>query len=446
MRWNALGLVMGMQMVAALASVTEAKDVMQTFPGSMQVEMYLPRAISEEDAAYFVWISGASADGAAVIDGWARSTAPIDANWIAELIGPLRQPASDYAAQSREIQDYGERAKALKELMRRRDDAVTQLFGRERTSLQDVLARVESDDSMRDLMVDQIMLARRADAFTILGGTASQLAANILRLLHDAASDQRTGPEASASIRKLARDNLARVAEQRLSLVGATAKSGYMAYEARQRAISAGKSAVGAGASALRPVALAGAQLGAVNQELAAMARELLPPDVSRKLDERLLLLTYGALSADIFAFEAVVAMLEPLVPEGDRAAVAELCLESSRRRVAARDRMLREFDVTRRRFVESGLVRDMESWERFGRLLLEFLQASRTNALQAIGRIADLARAHPSWSERRFEEAKGEWASEARGRLDDIALTGVASPIVTRSGMDEIIRQVFGP
>lgn len=446
MRWNALGLVMGMQMVAALASVTEAKDVMQTSPGSMQVEMYLPRAISEEDAAYFVWISGASADGAAVIDGWARSTAPIDANWIAELIGPLRQPASDYAAQSREIQDYGERAKALKELMRRRDDAVTQLFGRERTSLQDVLARVESDDSMRDLMVDQIMLARRADAFTILGGTASQLAANILRLLHDAASDQRTGPEASASIRKLARDNLARVAEQRLSLVGATAKSGYMAYEARQRAISAGKSAVGAGASALRPVALAGAQLGAVNQELAAMARELLPPDVSRKLDERLLLLTYGALSADIFAFEAVVAMLEPLVPEGDRAAVAELCLESSRRRVAARDRMLREFDVTRRRFVESGLVRDMESWERFGRLLLEFLQASRTDALQAIGRIADLARAHPSWSERRFEEAKGEWASEARGRLDDIALTGVASPIVTRSGMDEIIRQVFGP
>ena len=446
MRWNALGLVMGMQMVAALASVTEAKDVMQTFPGSMQVEMYLPRAISEEDAAYFVWISGASADGAAVIDGWARSTAPIDANWIAELIGPLRQPASDYAAQSREIQDYGERAKALKELMRRRDDAVTQLFGRERTSLQDVLARVESDDSMRDLMVDQIMLARRADAFTILGGTASQLAANILRLLHDAASDQRTGPEASASIRKLARDNLARVAEQRLSLVGATAKSGYMAYEARQRAISAGKSAVGVGASALRPVALAGAQLGAVNQELAAMARELLPPDVSRKLDERLLLLTYGALSADIFAFEAVVAMLEPLVPEGDRAAVAELCLESSRRRVAARDRMLREFDVTRRRFVESGLVRDMESWERFGRLLLEFLQASRTDALQAIGRIADLARAHPSWSERRFEEAKGEWASEARGRLDDIALTGVASPIVTRSGMDEIIRQVFGP
>jgi hypothetical protein len=330
--------------------------------------------------------------------------------------------------------------------MRRRDDAVTQLFGRERTSLQDALARVESDDSMHDLMVDQIMLARRADAFTIPGGTASQLAANILRLLHDAASDQRTGPEASASIRKLARDNLARVAEQRLSLVGATAKSGYMAYEARQRAISAGKSAVGAGASAFRPVALAGAQLGAVNLELAAMARELLPPDVSRKLDERLLLLTYGALAADIFAFETVVAMLEPLVPEGDRAAVAELCLESSRRRVAARDRMLREFDVTRRRFVESGLVRDMESWERFGRLLLEFLQASRTNALQAIGRIADLARAHPSWSERRFEEAKGEWASEARGRLDDIALTGVASPIVTRSGMDEIIRQVFGP
>jgi hypothetical protein len=446
MRWNALGLVMGMQMVAALASVTEAQDVMQTFPGSMQVEMYLPRAISEEDAAYFVWISGASAEGAAVVDGWARSTAPIDANWIAELIGPLRQPASDYAAQSREIQDYGERAKALKELMRRRDDAVTQLFGRERTSLQDALARVESDDSMHDLMVDQIMLARRADAFTIPGGTASQLAANILRLLHDAASDQRTGPEASASIRKLARDNLARVAEQRLSLVGATAKSGYMAYEARQRAISAGKSAVGAGASAFRPVALAGAQLGAVNLELAAMARELLPPDVSRKLDERLLLLTYGALAADIFAFETVVAMLEPLVPEGDRAAVAELCLESSRRRVAARDRMLREFDVTRRRFVESGLVRDMESWERFGRLLLEFLQASRTNALQAIGRIADLARAHPSWSERRFEEAKGEWASEARGRLDDIALTGVASPIVTRSGMDEIIRQVFGP
>jgi hypothetical protein len=446
MRWNALGLVMGMQMVAALASVTEAQDVMQTFPGSMQVEMYLPRAISEEDAAYFVWISGASAEGAAVVEGWARSTAPIDANWIAELIGPLRQPASEYAAQSREIQDYGERAKALKELMRRRDDAVTQLFGRERTSLQDALARVESDDSMRDLMVDQIMLARRADAFTIPGGTASQLAANILRLLHDAASDQRTGPEASASIRKLARDNLARVAEQRLSLVGATAKSGYMAYEARQRAISAGKSAVGAGASAFRPVALAGAQLGAVNLELAAMARELLPPDVSRKLDERLLLLTYGALAADIFAFETVVAMLEPLVPEGDRAAVAELCLESSRRRVAARDRMLREFDVTRRRFVESGLVRDMESWERFGRLLLEFLQASRTNALQAIGRIADLARAHPSWSERRFEEAKGEWASEARGRLDDIALTGVASPIVTRSGMDEIIRQVFGP
>lgn len=446
MRWNALGLVMGMQMVAALASVTEAQDVMQTFPGSMQVEMYLPRAISEEDAAYFVWISGASAEGAAVVEGWARSTAPIDVNWIVELIGPLRQPASEYAAQSREIQDYGERAKALKELMRRRDDAVTQLFGRERTSLQDALARVESDDSMRDLMVDQIMLARRADAFTIPGGTASQLAANILRLLHDAASDQRTGPEASASIRKLARDNLARVAEQRLSLVGATAKSGYMAYEARQRAISAGKSAVGAGASAFRPVALAGAQLGAVNLELAAMARELLPPDVSRKLDERLLLLTYGALAADIFAFETVVAMLEPLVPEGDRAAVAELCLESSRRRVAARDRMLREFDVTRRRFVESGLVRDMESWERFGRLLLEFLQASRTNALQAIGRIADLARAHPSWSERRFEEAKGEWASEARGRLDEIALTGVASPIVTRSGMDEIIRQVFGP
>jgi hypothetical protein len=295
-------------------------------------------------------------------------------------------------------------------------------------------------------MVEQVMLARRADAFTPDPSTAPQLAANILTLLHEAASDPRTGPEASASIRKLARDNLLRVAEQRRIVVEATVKSGYMAYQARQRAISAGKTAAGAGASAFRPIALGAAQVSATNQELAAVAKAQLPTAVAKWLDERLLLLTYGALAADIFAFDPVVTMLEPFVPEQDRAAVTDLCLESSRRRVAGRDRMLREFDLARRRFVESGLVRDKEFCERFGRLLREELQASRADALQVIGRTADLARGHPSWSEPGFEEAKVKWASEARGRLDEIAWTGIASSVVSRPAMDEIIRQVFAP
>jgi hypothetical protein len=446
MRYVTLRFIVGALLSLAHPCVAVGQDVIQALPGSMQVELYLPRSISEEDAAYLGWISGASAKESAAVEAWARSTAPTDAAWSAELFGPLWQPASEYAAQSREMQDDGERAKALKELVRRRDDVVAQLFDRERTSLQDALACVESDGSIRDLMVEQVMLARRADAFTPDPSTAPQLAANILRLLYEAASDPRTGPEVSASIRKLARDNLLRVAEQRRIVVEATVKSGYMAYQALQRAISAGKTAAGAGASAFRPIALGAAQVSATNQELAAVAKAQLPTAVAKKLDERLLLLTYGALAADIFAFDPVVSMLEPFVPEQDRAAVADLCLESSRRRVAGRDRMLREFDLARRRFVESGLVRDKEFCERFGRLLREELQASRADALQVIGRTADLARGHPSWSEPGFEEAKVKWASEARGRLDEIAWTGIASSVVSRPAMDEIIRQVFAP
>ncbi len=428
-----------------MAPVADCQDVTQAFPGSMQVELYLPRSMSEEDAAYLGWISGGSSKEAGFVDRWVRSTASADAAWGTELLGPLRQPASEYAARSLEIKDYGERARMLKDLVKRRDELVARLFERERTSLHDALASSDVDEAVRGEMAERVMLARCGDAFVPDPIIASPMAANILRLLHDAAADPRTGPESATSVRKLALDHLPRVSEQRRLVMDATVKSGYRAYEARQRAINSGETSRGSGANAFRPVAAASAQVAATNHELAALARAALPPEVAKQLDDRLLRLTYGALAADFFSFEPLVAMIEPMVPEQDRAAVAELCMESTRRRVAQRDRMLREFDVVRRRFVEGGLVRDRETCDRFIRLLRDGLHASRSEALQAIGRIADLARSHPSWSERAFEEARNAWVSESRRRLEEVSTTGIASSVISPPQMEDLVREVCG-
>ena len=128
--------------------------------------------------------------------------------------------------------NFGERASQLKGLVISRDRLVEELFARERRALETLLSASNVEEPEAEAVVEQVMMVRRAEACAPDTTYSPHLVANILRLLHLAATDRSTSPEASASIRRLALDNAPSMCEQRRVVFEAMKKCGYRGNEA----------------------------------------------------------------------------------------------------------------------------------------------------------------------------------------------------------------------
>jgi len=360
---------------------TQSQRILAAFPESAQVDLQLPEPIRAIDAEYFAWISGTETKSSGIVSNWAATMGAIDAEWCSELFQQLQKPASDYVALLEVTKNFGERASQLKGLVISRDRLVEELFARERRALETLLSASNVEEPEAEAVVEQVMMVRRAEACAPDTTYSPHLVANILRLLHLAATDRSTSPEASASIRRLALDHAPSMCEQRRVVFEAMKKCGYRGNEALQRAIDSGNSTTGSMASVFRPIALGSARVAATTQDIAAMARAELTPEVAKKLDDSLLRLTYGALAFDIFSTDAVAHVLIPLVPDQDRETCVAPVLDSARQRAVLRERMLKSFDMERSKFIERGLVRDEAASDRFGKSLLGYLKTARIGA-----------------------------------------------------------------
>jgi len=418
--------------------------VRAAFPDSAQVDLQLPEPIGTTDVEYFAWISGADAKSAGIVRDWAAMMSSIGGEWRSGLLEKLKQPASDYVALLEVNQSFGERASRLKQLVTWRDRLVDELFAQERRFLESLLSSSSVDGAEAETVVEQVMMVRRAEAFPADNAYAPHLAANILRLLHLSATDPGTSPEASATIRRLALDNAPRVCEQRRIVFDAIAKCSYRGNEALQRAIDSGSPTVGAMKGVFRPIALGSARVAATTQELVAIARAELSPEVANKLDQGVLRLTYGALAIDIFELDAIVKVIDHLLPDQDRETCATVIVESARQRAALREQLLRSFDLQRSRFVERGLVRDQIANDQFRRTFLGYVKAAKIAAEQTIGKIAAIARANSKWDEAEFGRAQQEWRSTARERLRAMSITGATSPILSYSQLEAIAQEAL--
>ena len=102
---------------------------------------------------------------------------------------------------------------------------------------------------------------------------------------------------------------------------------------------------------------------------------------------------------------------------------------------------MLKSFDMERSKFIERGLVRDEAASDRFGKSLLGYLKTSRIGAEQMLTKVAAIARANPKWDEAEFDAARREWRSAVRQRLQEVAITGGASPVLPYPRMETIVQ-----
>ena len=405
---------------------TPTQSIQNTFPESARIEIHVPIPLASSDADFLTWISGATGPQAEIVSRWVAEMGTADATLVAELFEPLQKPASDYMQQFARSHDYGEKAKSLKALMKLRDQKVEDLFGRERELLKTMIAGSGIDEPSQEALIESIMLARRAEAFDTDHLRAPHLTPNILRLLHAAASDRRTGPDASATVKQIALDQATRIYEQRRIVLDAIAKSGYRGYEALARAIATQAKLTGSMASVFRPIALGATRTAEINREVTVLARAELPAEVGDELERALQHLTYGPLADDIFAFDRIESLALPLIPEADRENAVMLVREGTRQRLEARDRILRSWDKEQRKFVERGMVRDSEAGARFGKELLAYFQSSYRGAAQTITMLGEMAQANPAWKQDAFVEAEKEWKSAIHERLHDVITSGV--------------------
>ena len=405
---------------------TPTQSIQNTFPESARIEIHVPIPLASIDADFLTWISGATGPQAEIVSRWVAEMGTADATLVAELFEPLQKPASDYMQQFARSHDYGEKAKSLKALMKLRDQKVEDLFGRERELLKTMIAGSGIDEPSQEALIESIMLARRAEAFDTDHLRAPHLTPNILRLLHAAASDRRTGPDASATVKQIALDQATRIYEQRRIVLDAIAKSGYRGYEALARAIATQAKLTGSMASVFRPIALGATRTAEINREVTVLARAELPAEVGDELERALQHLTYGPLADDIFAFDRIESLALPLIPEADRENAVMLVREGTRQRLEARDRILRSWDKEQRKFVERGMVRDSEAGARFGKELLAYFQSSYRGAAQTITMLGEMAQANPAWKQDAFVEAEKEWKSAIHERLHDVITSGV--------------------
>ena len=420
---------------------TPTQSIQMTFPESARVEIYIPTPLASSDADFLTWISGATGPEAGIVNLWVVNMGAAEATWGVELFEPLQKPASDFVERFANSQDYDEKAKFLKALMKLRDQKVEDLFGRERELLKTMIAGSGIDEPSQEAMIENIMLVRRAEAFDTDRLTAPYLTPNILRLLHASASDRRTGPEASAAVRRIALDQVPRVCEQRRIVLDAIAKSGYRGREALARAVATQAQVAGSMASVFRPIALGATRTAEINREVTVLARAELPAEVGDELERALQHLTYGPLADDIFAFDRIESLALPLIPEADRENAVMLVREGTRQRLEARDRILRSWDKEQRKFVERGMVRDSEAGTRFGKELLAYFQSSYRGAAQTITMLGEMAQANPAWKQDAFVEAEKEWKSAIHEQLQDVSTSGMTSSIVPYTQMEALVR-----
>ena len=57
------------------------------------------------------------------------------------------------------------------------------------------------------------------------------------------------------------------------------------------------------------------------------------------------------------------------------------------------------------------------------------------------LAQVAAIARANPKWDEAEFDAARREWRSAVRQRLQEVAITGGASPVLPYPRMEMIVQ-----
>lgn len=417
------------------------QTIVKAFPESAHVELHLLAAMEAGDADFLAWISSASERENALVRAWVARVAERDTAWRAELFGPLQDAGSQYLAATRESDDPGERARLRKALALQRDAKVSEWHARERALLVKLAAEQALGELEQEALADRVMLARTGEALS--GGNLGNphLKPSIIRLLHAAAVDALTPPEASAALRRLAVEHAPRAYSLRRDVLAAVAASAYRGHEAVSRAVAAGESPAGAMAGVFRPIAHGTARLAALNRELAELACLEVPAPVCEGLRHSLLQVTYGALAEDPFACDAVEAYLVPLISEADRPAAAAMIHEAKQLRASMRDLVLADLDREDLRFLERGLVRDRASQERFAKELRVRWDAAYAATAQMVANLSELARSNPAWSRESLEHADAAWKQSIAQRLQAVVFSGTLSSAMPHTRAEELVR-----
>ncbi len=425
--------------------VAEAPSATELFPQDARVHLFPPRPIGRDEIGYFVWISGAEGRDALVIQQWAAAIVELDPAWIDELFTPLHAPASQYYHQFMHGPPSEERARALEELMMRRNALVDVLMKREAAHLKTLQPATDGDNASIELFASRVMMARAADAVDLNGLFCGHVTPNALKLLFDAATDPRTSAPQASALRQYAIDNAPRVLELRRRTVEAFLRIGYRGTAAKAQAIQAGERATGAAAGVYRPVAFSLERIIALNTELLAAMREIVPPEVGGDISRSYRSLAYGPLAVDLFACKAPASIAMEAKDAERRVTAISVIEEDSRQRETSLEQLLRHFDKAWMRSFEKGKVRDRAEGERFARAMLKSHEAGQQGAERTIVALRELAQANPSWNPEAFDRSVKEWTAQVQKRLDELTDSGVLSSVVTEEmlGRSERRKQV---
>lgn len=437
--------------VGATAAPPEAvtpapgQNIVKAFPGSAHVELYLPSAMEAGDADFLAWIGAESEREGVIVRAWVARAVDHEAAWRAELFGPLQDAGSQYVAATRESNDLAERARLGKALALQRDAKVAEWHARERALLVSVAAGQELGELERGALADRVMLVRAGEALPPGNLGNPHLKPSIIRLLHAAAVDALTPPEASAALRRLAVEHAPRAYSLRRDVLAAVAATAYRGHEAVSRAVAAGESPAGAMAGVFRPIAHDTARLAALNRELAELACLEVPALECEGLRRSLLQVTYGALAEDLFACDAVEDYLVPLIREADLPAAAAMIQEARQQRASMRDLVLADLDRENLRFLERGLVRDRDSQERFAKDVRARWHAAYAATAQMVARLSELARSNPAWTREGLEHADDAWKQSIAQRVQALIFSGTLSSAIPHTLAEGLVQGTLG-
>ena len=409
------------------------RPVTEQFPGSLRLECFQPRAVTRADAEYLAWISGADGADAEAVHAWALALAESDAAWVEAAFEPLQADSQAYM-QTRGVgpDTSEERAAALASIMKRRDAAAEALYVRERERLRAMLPEHPGDAAARDAIIERVMAARIADAVDVGITGAVQLVPDPLALLGAASRDPRTPPDAATAVRTIAIDNAPRLTDARRRAVEACVHAGTRAKPARARAARQGEPANDAVAAVHRPVAAGIAVVTALNRDLLASARGVLPGAVADELERAYLRRAYREFGEDAFEYRDIVQETLPLLDTEARAQADAMVAADARARAASHAEVLRMFDRAMVRFIERGRAPRTEEGERFARALLDHHRAAHAGADRTIGALGELARTSAGWDDQAFTAARARWRARVAERLQLLMDGGMLSPVVT--------------
>lgn len=409
------------------------RPVTEQFPGSLRLEYFQPRAVTRADAEYLAWISGADGADAEAVHAWALALAESDAAWVEAAFEPLQADSQAYI-QTRVVgaDTSEERAAALASIMKRRDTAAEALYAREREQLRAMLPEHPGDAAARDAIIERVMAARIADAVDVGITSGGQMVPDALALLGAASRDPRTPPDAAAAVRTIAIENAPRLTDTRRRAVEACVHAGTRAKTARARAARQGEPSTDAVAAVHRPVAAGIAAVTALNRDLLASARGVLPGAVADELERAYLRRAYRELGEDAFEYRDVAQEILPLLGTEARAQADAMVAADARARAAAHAEVLRLFDRAVLRSIERGRVRNADDGERFVRALLEYHRAAHGGADRTIGALGEMGRTAAGWDEQAFAASRARWRKQVDERLHRLmdfgALSFVAS------------------